>query len=271
VAEVKCVNAFYIGGLSTRDETLRTVCACVQNTKSLLDSNLQDGSYISAAGRKVVVIGGGDTGTDCIATALRHGASQVVNLELMDKPPDARAPGNPWPLWPRVFKVDYGHAEAAAKFGADPRKYNVLTKRFLKDEGGKLKGLEVVRVHFEAGPAGGRPRLVEEEGSEEVIEADMALLAMGFLGPEARLAEALGLETDARSNFKADTEAWETSIPVRFLSRCLPAPQLLSGRSDFQFRARTGAHACQAVIEGCSSSAHAFSNVLAVQCIFQQH
>jgi glutamate synthase (NADH) len=187
----------------------------VQNTKSLLDSRLEDKAFISAKGKRVVVIGGGDTGTDCIATALRHGATSIVNLELMDKPPHVRADSNPWPLWPRVFRVDYGHAEAASKYGADPRKYNALTKRFITDASGRLTGLELVRVHFEPTSGGGRPALVEEEGSEEVIEADMALLALGFLGPEEHLAAALGIETDARSNFKADTEAFQTSLPVR--------------------------------------------------------
>ena len=190
----------------------------VQNTQSLLDSQLADGKYISAEGKKVVVIGGGDTGTDCIATSLRHGATSIVNLELMDQPPPNRTEGNPWPQWPRIFRVDYGHAEATAKFGADPRKYSVMTKRFLKDKAtGALRGLEVVQVRFEPDPENpaGRPKLVEVEGSEEVIEADLALLAMGFLGPEERLAQALDIETDARSNFKADQESWATSIPVR--------------------------------------------------------
>lgn len=103
--------------------------------------------YISAAGKKVVVIGGGDTGTDCIATSLRHGATSIVNLELLDKPPPTRAKNNPWPQWPRIFRVDYGHAEAAAKYGADPRTYNVMTKRFVADEvTGALKGVEIVTV-----------------------------------------------------------------------------------------------------------------------------
>ncbi|MFY2203350.1 glutamate synthase subunit beta, partial [Escherichia coli] len=118
------------------------------NTKSLLDSNLQDGKYISAKGKKVVVIGGGDTGTDCIGTSIRHGCTKIVNLELLPEPPKKRAPGNPWPQWPRVFRVDYGHQEAATKFGKDPRSYEVLTKRFIGDENGAVKGLEVVRVHW---------------------------------------------------------------------------------------------------------------------------
>ncbi|KAL6321161.1 hypothetical protein AAG906_012933 [Vitis piasezkii] len=181
------------------------------NTKSLLDSNLEDGNYISAKGKKVVVIGGGDTGTDCIGTSIRHGCSSVVNLELLPQPPQTRAPGNPWPQWPRIFRVDYGHQEAAAKFGKDPRSYEVLTKRFIGDENGALKGLEVIRVQWEK-DASGKFQFKEVEGSQEVIEADLVLLAMGFLGPEATVAEKLGLERDNRSNLKADYGRFATSV-----------------------------------------------------------
>lgn len=181
------------------------------NTKSLLDSNLKDGNYISAKGKKVVVIGGGDTGTDCIGTSIRHGCSRIVNLELLSKPPEKRAPGNPWPQWPRVYRVDYGHQEAAAKFGKDPRSYEVLTKRFIGDENGVVKGLEVVRVGWEK-DASGKFQLKEIEGSEEIIEADLVLLAMGFLGPESTIADKLGLERDGRSNFKADYGRFATNV-----------------------------------------------------------
>ncbi|XP_012090082.1 glutamate synthase [NADH], amyloplastic isoform X3 [Jatropha curcas] len=181
------------------------------NTKSLLDSNLQDGNYISAKGKKVVVIGGGDTGTDCIGTSIRHGCSSIVNLELLPEPPQTRAPGNPWPQWPRVFRVDYGHEEAATKFGKDPRSYEVLTKRFIGDENGNVKGLEVVRVYWEK-DASGRFQFKEVEGSEEILEADLVLLAMGFLGPESNVAEKLGVERDNRSNFKADYGRFSTSV-----------------------------------------------------------
>ncbi|XP_061953656.1 glutamate synthase 1 [NADH], chloroplastic isoform X1 [Populus nigra] len=181
------------------------------NTKSLLDSNLQDGNYISAMGKKVVVIGGGDTGTDCIGTSIRHGCSSIVNLELLPEPPRTRGPGNPWPQWPRVFRVDYGHQEAAAKFGKDPRSYEVLTKRFIGDENGNVKGLELVRVHWEK-DATGKFQFKEVEGSEEVIEADLVLLAMGFLGPEPNVAEKLGLEQDNRSNFKAEYGRFSTNV-----------------------------------------------------------
>ncbi|XP_050387175.1 glutamate synthase 1 [NADH], chloroplastic isoform X1 [Argentina anserina] len=181
------------------------------NTKSLLDSKLENGNYISAKGKKVVVIGGGDTGTDCIGTSVRHGCTNVVNLELLPQPPQTRAPGNPWPQWPRIFRVDYGHAEVAAKFGKDPRTYEVLTKRFVGDENGVVKGLEIVRVKWEK-DATGRFQFKEIEGSEEIIEADLVLLAMGFLGPEAAIAEKLGLECDNRSNFKADYGRFSTNV-----------------------------------------------------------
>ncbi|XP_047324835.1 glutamate synthase 1 [NADH], chloroplastic isoform X2 [Impatiens glandulifera] len=181
------------------------------NTKSLLDSNLEDGKYISAKGKKVVVIGGGDTGTDCIGTSIRHGCVSTVNLELLSKPPQTRAPGNPWPQWPRIFRVDYGHQEAATKFGKDPRTYEVLTKRFIADEEGNVKGLEVVHVNWEK-DGSGRFQFKEIEGSEEVIEADIVLLAMGFLGPESTLVEKLGLEQDNRSNFKAEYGRFSTSV-----------------------------------------------------------
>ncbi|KAI4307123.1 hypothetical protein L6164_030342 [Bauhinia variegata] len=181
------------------------------NTKSLLDSRLEDGNYISSKGKKVVVIGGGDTGTDCIGTSIRHGCSSIVNLELLPLPPPSRAPGNPWPQWPRIFRVDYGHEEAAAKFGKDPRSYEVLTKRFVGDENGAVKGLEVVRVRWEKDETG-KFQFKEIEGSEEIIEADLVLLAMGFLGPESTIAEKLGLDRDNRSNLKAEYGRFSTNV-----------------------------------------------------------
>ncbi|KAL5202555.1 hypothetical protein ABZP36_013507 [Zizania latifolia] len=180
------------------------------NTKSLLDSKLKDGNYISAKGRKVVVIGGGDTGTDCIGTSIRHGCSNLVNLELMPEPPRKRAPDNPWPQWPKIFRVDYGHQEAASMFGKDPRSYKVLTKQFIGDENGKVKAIEVIRVEW--GKVDGRFQFKEVAGSEEIIEADLVLLAMGFLGPEATVAKKLGLEQDLRSNLKAQFGNFATNV-----------------------------------------------------------
>ncbi|KAL5989333.1 glutamate synthase [NADH] [Asimina triloba] len=181
------------------------------NTKSLLDCNLQDGIYISAEGKKVVVIGGGDTGTDCIGTSIRHGCTDIINLELLPEPSQKRAPGNPWPQWPRIFRVDYGHQEAVAKFGKDPRSYEVLTKRFVGDENGAVKGLEVVHVQW-AKDASGKFQFQEVEGSNEIIEADLVLLAMGFLGPESAVADQLGVERDNRSNFKAEYGKFSTNV-----------------------------------------------------------
>ncbi|MEZ6133794.1 MAG: glutamate synthase subunit beta [Pirellulaceae bacterium] len=181
------------------------------NTKSLMDSDLGDGKYISAKDKKVVVIGGGDTGTDCIGTSLRHGCSQLVNFELLDRPPTERADDNPWPLWPRIFRVDYGHEEAAARFGDDPRVYCVLSKKFIDDGHGNVKGIEAVHVKW-AKDADGRFQMQEVSESEHVVEADLVLLAMGFLGPEQYLIESLGLQTDPRSNVKADHGDFATSI-----------------------------------------------------------
>lgn len=180
------------------------------NTSSLLDSHLEDKKYISAKGKRVVVIGGGDTGCDCIGTSLRHGCTKLVNFELLDRPPDSRAPNNPWPQWPRIFRSDYGHEEAEAKFGSDPRTYNILSKEFIDDGRGNVAGIRTVRVQWSF--ENGKMNMVEIPGSEEVIEADLVLLAMGFLGPEHYVSEILGIETDPRSNYKADHGQFATSV-----------------------------------------------------------
>lgn len=180
-------------------------------TKSYLDSGMKDGKYISATGKKVVVIGGGDTGTDCIATSLRHGCTQLVNFELMDRPPEDRADDNPWPQWPRIFRVDYGHEEATEKFGRDPREYCILSKEFIDDGNGNVKGIKAVRVQWTK-DASGRMQMSEVPGSESIIEADLVLLAMGFLGPEQYVAEMLGIQTDNRSNYNAVHGEFTTNV-----------------------------------------------------------
>ena len=174
------------------------------NTKSLLDSNLEDGNYISAKGKKVIVIGGGDTGTDCIGTSLRHGCKSLVNFELLPKPPDERAPDNPWPLWPRIHRVDYGHAEAAEVFGNDPRVYSIMSKHFIMDDNGNLTGIVTVNVD---------ENLKEVEDTERTWEADLILLSMGFLQPEHYINDTLGMEIDDRGNFKATKDNFRTSVP----------------------------------------------------------
>ncbi len=178
------------------------------NTRSLLDSNLADGKYISAKGKRVVVIGGGDTGADCIGTSLRHGCKSLVNLELLDEPPAKRAPDNPWPLWPKILRTDYAHEESITQFGADPRNYAVVSKDFA-DGGGKVESVRVVRVEWQR--SDGPPKMVELPTTAETLEADLVLLAMGFLGPEAYLSQALGVELDARSNYRAEHGRFATS------------------------------------------------------------
>ncbi len=173
-----------------------------RNTKSLLDSQLGDGEYISAKGKKVIVIGGGDTGTDCIGTSLRHGCESLVNFEIMPKPPVDRADNNPWPLWPKIYRVDYGHEEAAKKYGQDPRVYSISGKEFVRDENGKLLGINTVEVDN---------NFQEIPGTVQFWEADLILLSMGFLGPEHYVSEALQLELDGRSNYKAQYKDFKTS------------------------------------------------------------
>ena len=183
------------------------------NTKDLLDSGLKDGKYISAKDKHVVVIGGGDTGNDCIGTAVRHGAKSVVNFELLPAPPSERARDNPWPQWPKVFRVDYGHSEVQAKYGKDPREYCVMSKDFVDDGNGNVKGINTVRVEWQRSPRGGWD-MKQVEGSEQFFPADMVLLSMGFLGPEDK---ALGdLERDGRKNVKTAPGHYSTSEPGVF-------------------------------------------------------
>jgi glutamate synthase (NADPH) small chain len=185
-----------------------------KNTASLLDSQHQDGQYISAKGKNVVVIGGGDTGCDCIGTSMRHGCKQLVNFELLDRPPEDRAPDNPWPQWPRVFRSDYGHEEALAKFGIDPREFSILSKEFVDDGQGNVKAIKTVRVRWTKD--GGKMAMEEIPGSEQLIAADLVFLAMGFLGPESYVSEVLKIELDARSNYKAEHGKFATNIPGVF-------------------------------------------------------
>jgi NAD(P)H-dependent glutamate synthase small subunit len=185
------------------------------NTKSLLDSNLADGRAVSARDKDVIVIGGGDTGTDCIGTAMRHGCRSLVNFELLARPPDQRAPDNPWPQWPRIFRVDYGHEEVKAKFGADPRQYAVLSKEFIDDGTGAVAGIRTVQVEW-GKDGSGRPRMTEVPGSAREWKAQLVLLAMGFLGPEHAVSDPLGIAYDERSNYQAAFGRFATSVPGVF-------------------------------------------------------
>jgi len=175
------------------------------NTKSLLDTGHADESNLSAKGKDVIVIGGGDTGTDCIGTALRQGAKSIVNFELMGKPPTDRADNNPWPLWPLIYRVDYGHAEAAQVFGDDPRQYHLMTKSFIKDDNNQVVGLNTINVDFKDG------QLIEIKDSEKTWDTQLVLLSMGFLSPEHYLSDDANIELDERGNYKADYGQYLTS------------------------------------------------------------
>ncbi len=180
------------------------------NTRSLLESNLSDGRYISAKDKNVVVIGGGDTGADCIGTALRHGCKSIVNFELLAQPPAERADDNPWPTWPKILRTDYAHEEAIAKFGADPRAYAIVTKRLIDNGSGTVASLAAARVDWLKKQ--GRLEMSEVAGSEQQWRADLVLLAMGFLGPETYVSDALGVGLDPRSNYAAEHGSFATNV-----------------------------------------------------------
>jgi len=181
-----------------------------QNTRSLLDQH-RNGNFVNAEGKDVIVIGGGDTGTDCVGTSMRHGCKSLVQLEILPQPPMDRAKDNPWPEWPKVYRLDYGQEEAAAKFGADPRVYLTTVKKFIDDDRGQVKEALTVQIEWERNDKG---QFVPNEvpGTEQTRPAQLVLLAMGFLGPEQPLLEALSLERDARTNVKAEFEKYSTNI-----------------------------------------------------------
>ncbi len=185
-------------------------------TKKLLDGSQGDDGYISAKDKKVVVIGGGDTGNDCVGTAIRHGCSGVVQLEMMPKLPEKRAENNPWPAWPRICKTDYGQEEAAALFGHDPRLYQTTVKEFIKDEAGNLKAVRTVQVRSEKNPQTGRNELVEIPGSENEIEAELVLIAAGFTGSQSYVADAFGTQLTERMNVMTPDDSFRTAVEKVF-------------------------------------------------------
>ena len=195
-------------------------------TKALLDNGLQEGSYISAKGKNVLIVGGGDTGNDCVGTCVRHGAKSVIQLEMMPKLPDARTEDNPWPEWPRVCKTDYGQEEAAAVYGSDPRVYQTTVKKLISDENGKLKQAVLVKLNAEKDEATGRLRMVPIEGSEYTVDVELLLIAAGFLGSESYVTEAFGVALDGRTNVQTETGSHQTSV-----DRVFTAGDMHSGQS----------------------------------------
>jgi glutamate synthase (NADPH/NADH) small chain len=181
------------------------------NTKSLLDSKHEDGNFISAKDKHVIVIGGGDTGTDCVGTAMRHGCRSLVQLEILPRPADTRQADNPWPEWPKVYKLDYGQEEAAARFGADPRVYLTTGEKFVGDLNGRVKELHIYDVEWARNEQGAFiPKRVPN--SDKILPAELVLLAMGFLGPEDPVLSQLGVERDPRSNAKAEHDRFATNV-----------------------------------------------------------
>ena len=188
------------------------------NTKSLLDSNLEDGNYISAKDKHVIVIGGGDTGNDCVGTSIRQGCASVTQLEMMPKPPVKRTENNTWPEWPRILKTDYGQEEAISVFGSDPRIYQTTVKEFVKDGEGKLCKVILVSLTPQKNPETGRTMMVPVEGSEKEVPADLVLIAAGFLGCQDYVADAFGVERNARTNVATEAGSYKTNVDKVFVA-----------------------------------------------------
>ena len=186
------------------------------NTRSLLDSNFEDKKYVETKGKNVVIIGGGDTGNDCVGTCIRHGCKSVTQLEMMPKAPDERAENNPWPQWPLVCKTDYGQEEAIAVFGHDPRIYTTTVKEFKKDKKGNLTSVVTVKLESKTDEKTGRRMMVPVEGTEAELPCELVLIAAGFLGSQKYVTDAFGVELTERTNVMTAEDGFDTSVPGVF-------------------------------------------------------
>lgn len=217
-ATILCVGATKPRDLNIENRDLQGIHFAMNfltaNTQAVLNGQ-NNSDFISATGKDVVIIGGGDTGTDCVGTSVRHGCRSVVQVEIMPKPPLERAADNPWPEWPKVYKVDYGQEEAAAKFGQDPRLFLTTATKFVGDEHNQVQEVHTIQIEWQKNEQG---RFIPQPipGTEKVLPAQLVLLAIGFLGPEDYLLDSLGLERDMRSNIKAEYGKYQTSIPGVF-------------------------------------------------------
>ena len=214
------------------------------NTKSLLDSDFEDKKYVDTKGKNVVIIGGGDTGNDCVGTSIRHGCKSVTQIEMMPKAPDTRSASNPWPEWPKICKTDYGQEEAIAVFGHDPRIYESTVKEFVKDKNGSLKAVKIVKLSWEKDPASGRMKMCEVPGSEQTLPAEIVLIAAGFLGSQKYVTDAFHVDINERSNVKTGAGAYETSVKNVFT-----AGDMHRGQSLVVWAIREGREAARAVDE----------------------
>lgn len=213
-------------------------------TKSLLDSNLEDNAYVSAKGKKVLVIGGGDTGNDCVGTSIRHGAASVLQLEMMPKAPDKRHDSNPWPEWPRISKTDYGQEESIAVFGQDPRVYQTTVKEFIADDKGNVQKAKLVKLENVKDEATGRMMMKEVAGSEYTVDVDLVLIAAGFIGAQKYVADAFGVELNERTNVKTAAEKYSTNVKDVFV-----AGDMHRGQSLVVWAIREGQEAAREVDE----------------------
>ena len=213
-------------------------------TKSLLDSGLTDGKYISAKGKNVIVIGGGDTGNDCVGTSIRHGCKSIMQLEMMPKPPVDRLPNNPWPQWPKVLKTDYGQEEAIAVFGEDPRVYQTTVKEFIKDKKGNLCKVKLVKLEPKKDEKTGRMMMSEVAGSEYEVDCELVLIAAGFLGTQKYVSDAFGVELNERTNVKTAPGKFATNVDKVFT-----AGDMHRGQSLVVWAIREGRDAAREVDE----------------------
>lgn len=211
-------------------------------TKSLLDSGLKDGKYVKAEDKHVLVIGGGDTGNDCVGTAIRLGAKSVTQLEMMPEPGMERAASNPWPQWPKVLKTDYGQEEAIALYGHDPRIYQMTVKEFKTDKNGNVKKAVIISLEAKKDRKTGRLAMVPDPGSEKSIPAELVLIAAGFLGSQPYVTEAFKVEVDGRTNVRTESGAYETSVPGVF-----SAGDMRRGQSLVVWAIEEGRQAAKAV------------------------
>lgn len=214
------------------------------NTKSLLDSDFQDGKFVNTKDKNVVIIGGGDTGNDCVGTSIRHGCKSVTQIEMMPKAPDERAENNRWPEWPKICKTDYGQEEAIDLFGHDPRIYEATVKEFVKDKNGNLKAVKIVKLSWEKDPESGRMNMKEIPGSEQTLPAEIVLIAAGFLGSQKYVTDAFKVALDQRTNVSTAPGQYETSVKNVFA-----AGDMHRGQSLVVWAIREGREAARAVDE----------------------
>ena len=213
-----------------------------QVTKSLLDTDFAKFPYELAKGKNVLVIGGGDTGNDCVGTSIRLGAKSVTQLEMMPQPPAARTPSNPWPEWPKVLKTDYGQEEAIAVFGHDPRIYQTTVQEFIKDKNGNVKQAKIVKLESKKDEKTGRMMMAEVAGSEYTVNAELVLIAAGFLGSEDYVTKAFGVEVNERTNVKTAPGEYKTNVPNIFT-----AGDMHRGQSLVVWAIREGREAAQQI------------------------